>query len=206
MTQRINWDEAYRADAPPAWSIGEPQPEYAALLRVEGAVHGEVLDAGCGHAELAMAVAALGHPVVGIDLSPAAIETATRTAAERGLVNATFVAADISSFAGYDGRFGTVFDSGLLHALPDELCDGYLRSVRRAAAPGATFYILAFGAGAFEDHEGPAPTQFTAEQLRAEICRHWTVDEIRPAQLHAEIPGVGRVQMPGHLAIARKPA
>jgi hypothetical protein len=32
---------------PPPWNIGEPQPELAALM---GAVRGDVLDAGCGHA------------------------------------------------------------------------------------------------------------------------------------------------------------
>ena len=57
----IDWDEAYRGDggfegAPP-WNIGEPQPELAALIAA-GKVRGEVLDAGCGHAELSLALAA----------------------------------------------------------------------------------------------------------------------------------------------------
>lgn len=205
MTHRIDWDQAYRGADQPAWNIGAPQPEYTALIAAGNALHGEVLDAGCGQAQLGLAVAALGHPVVGIDLSPTAVAAAAATAADRGLANATFLAADISSLTGFDGRFGTIFDSGLLHALPDELRDGYLRSVERAAAPGAVFYILAFGAGAFGDHDGPGPTQFTAEQLRSEVSRYWSVDEIRPAQLHAVIPGSGRVQMPGHLVIAHKP-
>lgn len=203
MTHRIDWDQAYQADQAPAWSIGEPQPEYAAIIDVDGAVRGEVLDAGCGHAELALALAARGHTVVGIDLSPTAVAAAAAAAEERGLGNATFAAADISSLSGYDGRFGTIFDSGLLHALPDELREGYLRSMQRAAAPGARFYILAFGIGAFADHEGPGPTQFTEDQLREEVSRHWQVEQIRPAQLYAALPE-GREQLPGFLVTATK--
>ncbi|MGV0592683.1 class I SAM-dependent methyltransferase [Mycolicibacterium vulneris] len=203
MTQRIDWDQAYQAEGTPAWSIGAPQPEYAAIIDAEGAVQGEVLDAGCGHAELALALAARGHTVVGIDLSPTAVAAAAKAAEERNLANATFAAADISTLTGYDGRFGTIFDSGLLHALPDELRDGYLKSMHHAAASGARFYILAFGAGAFGEHTGPGPTQFTEGQLRDEVSRYWQVDEIRPAQLHAALPE-GPAQMPGFLVIATK--
>ena len=36
-------------------------------------------------------------------------------AARRGLTNATFKVADISSFTGNDGRFGTIVDSTLFN-------------------------------------------------------------------------------------------
>ena len=214
----MQWDDAYRQDQPPAWNIGEPQPALAALLDQEGAVCGEVLDAGCGYAELALAVAKRGHTVVGLELTPTAVAAATAAAAERGLTNATFAQADLTSFTGYDGRFSTIFDSGLLHALPAELRDGYLRSAHRAAAPGAKYYILAFGTGAFTEHAGPGPTQFTEDQLREEVSRHWHVDEIRPATLvsaTAKLPDGtvvttvqpderGWVELPAYLVIAHK--
>ncbi|WP_454787727.1 class I SAM-dependent methyltransferase [Mycolicibacterium lutetiense] len=203
MTHVIDWDDAYRQQQTPAWSIGAPQPEYAAIIDADGVVRGEVLDAGCGHAELALALAARGHNVVGLDLSHAAVAAATATARDRGLENATFAQADISSFTGYDGRFSTIFDSGLLHALPAELRDGYLQSVYRAATPGARLYILAFGTGAFPGHDGPGPTQFTEDELRKVVSRHWEVEEIRPAELYAALPE-GRTQMPGFLVTAAK--
>ncbi|OHT84961.1 class I SAM-dependent methyltransferase [Mycobacteroides saopaulense] len=203
MTHVIDWDGAYREQDKPAWNIGAPQPEYAALIEKDGVVRGEVLDAGCGYAELALALAARGHTVVGIDLTPTAVEAATAAARERGLHTATFQQADISSFTGYDSRFSTIFDSGLLHALPAELRDGYLHSVHRAAAPGASFYVLAFGTGAFRQHDGPAPTQFTEEQLREVVSQHWRVESIRPARLQAG-SGPASVQLPGYLLTARK--
>ena len=57
----MDWDDAYREEGgfegPPPWNIGEPQPELAALIR-DGKVRSDVLDAGCGHAELALSLAA----------------------------------------------------------------------------------------------------------------------------------------------------
>ena len=135
----MNWEGAYRQEGvfpgPPPWNIGEPQPELAAIIR-SGAVRSAVLDAGCGHAELSLALAAQGHIVVGIDVAPSAIAAATSAAQERGLSTATFVCADITAFTGYDGRFSTIVDSTLFHSLPVEGRDGYLASTHRAAASG----------------------------------------------------------------------
>ena len=79
-SELMDWDSVYREEGafagPPPWNIGEPQPELAALIR-DGKISGDVLDAGCGHAELALALAAAGSTVVGIDLAPTAIAAAT---------------------------------------------------------------------------------------------------------------------------------
>ena len=138
----MNWDSAYRGegdfDGPPPWNIGEPQPELATLINA-GKFRSDVLDAGCGCAELSLALAADGYIVVGIDLTPTAVAAANKAAQERSLSTASFVQADITSFTGYDGRFNTVGDSTLFHSLPVEARDDYLRSVHRAAAPGASY-------------------------------------------------------------------
>jgi SAM-dependent methyltransferase len=114
MSEILDWDSVYRErgvfEGPPPWSIGEPQPEIAELIRA-GKFRGDVLDAGCGVAEASLELAAQGYTVVGIDGTPTAIAAATTAAAERGLTTATFVQADITSFTGYDGRFSTILDS-----------------------------------------------------------------------------------------------
>ena len=124
MTQPTDFEfeTAYRGEstmfgegARPPWSIGGPQPELAALIE-QGKFHGEVLDAGCGEGAISLALAARGHPTVGLDMSPTAIELARREAQRRGLTNASFEVADISSFTGYDGRFNTIVDSTLFPA------------------------------------------------------------------------------------------
>src|SRR5829696_9870126 len=97
----LDWDSVYRQEGafegPPPWNIGEPQPELAQLIR-EGKIRSDVLDAGCGYAELSLALAADGYTVVGIDLTPTAVAAATEAAQDRALMNATFVQDDITSF------------------------------------------------------------------------------------------------------------
>src|ERR1700745_74371 len=134
----FDFDPAYRGEAAefgpgvrPPWSLGEPQPEIAALID-QGKIQGDVLDAGCGEAALALHMAALGHNTVGLVASPPAIKLAKAGAARQGLTNASFEVADISAFTGYDGRFNTIVDSTLFHSIPTELRDGYQRSIARA--------------------------------------------------------------------------
>src|ERR1700755_2419764 len=109
MSEIMDWDSAYREEGefegPPPWNIGEPQPELAALM-AEGRFRSDVLDAGCGFAELSLALAAQGQTVVGVDLTPTAIAAATKAATERGLTTASFVQADITFFTGSTPRSG----------------------------------------------------------------------------------------------------
>ena len=221
MTQpNIDWDAAYRQDAPPPWSIGRPQPELAQLID-EGKVRSDVLDSGCGHAALSLTLAARGYTVVGLDASATAIQAAAVAAAEQGLATATFAQADVTDFGGYDGRFATILDSGLFHALPPEGRQGYLQSIFRAAAPGAALYILAFAEGALGDSTDPdrrGPRGFTETELHEAVSTLWRVDEVRPAKVYgnadaagdgplanAEHDNEGHFMVPGFLLSAHKP-
>jgi SAM-dependent methyltransferase len=218
----MDWDSAYREQAhfegPPPWNIGEPQPELAALVAA-GKFRSDVLDAGCGFAELSLALADQGYTVVGVDLTPTAVAAATKFAEERGLTTASFVQADITSFSGYDGRFSTVVDSTLFHSLPVEGRDGYLKSVHRAAAPGASLFVLVFAKGAFPAEMQPKPNEVDEDELRATVSKYWEVDEIRPAFILSNVVKIpnapfefpqhdldekGRMKMPAYLLTAHK--
>lgn len=218
----MDWDSVYREQGefpgPPPWNIGEPQPELAALI-AEGKFRSDVLDAGCGFAELSLALAAQGYTVVGVDLTPTAVAAATEAAAARGLSTASFVQADITKFGGYDGRFNTVADSTLFHSIPVEGRDGYLSSVHRAAALGASYFVLVFARGAFPPEMAAKPNEVDEDELRAAVSRYWEIDEIRPAYIHANMPHAadtpfamprhgrdekGRMKLPAYLLTAHK--
>jgi SAM-dependent methyltransferase len=219
----MDFDTAYRGEGeyagPPPWNIGEPQPELAEVIRA-GKVRGDVLDAGCGHAELSLALAADGYTVVGIEQSPTAVAAATEAAKERKLPNATFVQDDITTFTGFDGRFNTIIDSTLFHALPIESRDGYQQSVFRAAAPGASYYVLVFAKGAFPAGIQTKTNEVDEAELRAAVGKYWEIDEVRPAFIHATAAAFreaamaavpydrdekGRIKFPGLLLTAHKP-
>jgi deazaflavin-dependent oxidoreductase (nitroreductase family) len=187
----FTFDSAYRGEAAavglgarPPWSIGEPQPELAALIE-QGKFHGDVLDVGCGEAAISLHLAELGYTTVGLDLSTTAIDVARAEAARRGLRTASFDVADISSFTGYDGRFGTIVDSTLFHSIPVEAREGYQQAIVRAAAPGASYFLLAFDrAGMPEGLANPV----TADELSEIVSKHWSIDEIKPARIHGKLP------------------
>jgi SAM-dependent methyltransferase len=194
------FENAYKGEAAelglgtkPPWSIGEPQPEIAALIE-QGKFHGDVLDVGCGEAAVDLYLAERGFTTVGLDLSPTAVELANAEAAKRGLTNATFEVADISAFGGYDGRFDTIVDSTLFHSIPVEAREGYQQSIVRAAAPRASYFVLVFDRAGLPN--GPA-NPVTEDELREVVSKYWTIDEIRPARIHASFPeaaeGVGMV-------------
>jgi SAM-dependent methyltransferase len=189
--QDFSYDSAYRGEvvalgmgSRPPWSIDEPQPDLATLFE-QGRFHGDVLDVGCGEAAISLHLAELGYTTVGLDLSPVAIELARAEAARRGLSKASFEVADISSFTGYDGRFGTIVDSTLFHSIPVEAREGYQQSIVRAAAPGASYFLLVFDrAGMPEGLANPV----TADELREIVSKYWVIDEIRPARIHGKLP------------------
>ena len=218
----LDWDGAYREDGffdgPPPWNIGEPQPVIADLIRA-GAFRSDVLDAGCGHGEVSLALAAVGCTVLGVELSETAVAWARRSAAQRGLSRATFEQGDITALSGQDGRFSSVVDCTLFHALPVDKRDAYLKSVHRAAAAGADYYILVFAKGAYPAEMESKPNEVDAYELHSAVGRYFDVDFIRPAPILAKVealPGLpdlvlpferdelGRLQFPGYLLHARK--
>ena len=185
------FEASYRGEAAevglgvkPPWSIGEPQPEIAALIAA-GKFHGDVLDAGWGEAATALALAEQVFTAVGLDQSRTAVELARAEAAKRGLSNVSFDVADISSFTGYDGRFGTIVDSTLFHSMPVELREGYQQSIVRAAAPGASYFVLVFDSTTMP--EGTPVNAVTEAELRDVVGKYWVIDEIRPARIHAQV-------------------
>jgi SAM-dependent methyltransferase len=220
--QDFTFESAYRGEVPslgagpkPPWSIGEPQPALAALLE-QGKFHGDVLDVGCGEAAISLYLADRGYTTVGLDLSQTAVNLARAEAATRGLTNAAFDVADITDFTGYDRRFGTIVDSTLFHSIPVEAREGYLRSIVRAAAPGASYFVLVFDRAAMPD--GPA-NAVTDDELRDVVSKYWAIDDIAPARIHAELPEGfsalpfgdvrdephGRKSVPGWLLTAQLP-
>ena len=88
----LPWDASYHG-GPAPWDTGRPQP---AIMRLaaEGRFAGRLLDAGCGTGENALHVASLGFAVLGVDVAETALAIARAKAAERGIEEVEFAAAD----------------------------------------------------------------------------------------------------------------
>ncbi|MGH9527373.1 MAG: class I SAM-dependent methyltransferase [Terriglobales bacterium] len=176
------WDASYREGSPP-WDIGRPQPAVVRLTS-RRALAGPVLDAGCGTGENALHIAALGLPVLGVDVAPTALAAAREKARNRRL-EAEFTTRDARELAPLGRRFATVLDCGLFHTFDREERARYVASLATVTAPGGMLYVLCFrDAGA---EAGPHPV--SEAELRAAFGpgSGWEVAAIEPEWIEARI-------------------
>jgi len=78
------WDASYRGDEPAPWDIGQLQSAVVRLAS-QGGFAGAVLDAGCGTGENTLHLAALGLPVLGVDVAETALAMARAKAHDRAI-------------------------------------------------------------------------------------------------------------------------
>jgi SAM-dependent methyltransferase len=114
-----------------------------ARLASEGGFTGTVLDAGCGTGENSLLVAALGLPVLGVDVAETALSMARAKAAERA-IPAEFAWADALRLEELGRRFDTVLDCGLFHSFDGDERPEYVASLASVTGSDATLYVLCF--------------------------------------------------------------
>jgi cyclopropane fatty-acyl-phospholipid synthase-like methyltransferase len=197
-TPAARWDSAYEAGSRPPWDIGRPQPAFVRLAD-GGLLRGRVLDAGCGSGEHALLAAARGADVVGVDVSPRAIERARRKAGERGIA-VRFEVADALRLGELGLTFDTVIDSGLFHVFDDADRARYVTSLASVLEPGGTCYLMCFS----DRQPGTmGPRRVSQEELRAAFSDGWAVTSI-VAEAFEVNPGLGTPTAQAWLATIRR--
>lgn len=197
-TPAARWDSAYEAGSRPPWDIGRPQPAFVRLAD-GGLLRGRVLDAGCGSGEHALLAAARGADVVGVDVSPRAIERARRKAGERGIA-VRFEVADALRLGELGLTFDTVIDSGLFHVFDDADRARYVTSLASVLEPGGTCYLMCFS----DRQPGTmGPRRVSQEELRAAFSDGWAVASI-VADAFEVNPGLGTPTAQAWLATIRR--
>jgi cyclopropane fatty-acyl-phospholipid synthase-like methyltransferase len=191
------WDDSYTGDRPAPWDLGRPQPAVV-RLSAEGAFVGPVLDAGCGSGENALAIAARGVEVVGVDVAPTAIMQAQEKAAARG-VAATFRVADALRLDRLGQSFQSVLDCGLFHTFDDDERAAYVESLAAVTMPGGVLHLLCVSDMAPGD-EGPR--RVSQAELRASFRGGaWEVVSIEPDRVETNFALSG---LPAWLAGIRR--
>ncbi len=169
------WDASYH-DGPAPWDTGDPQP---AVVRVaaDGGFTGAVLDVGCGTGENTLHIAALGLPVLGVDVAGKALALARAKAAGRG-IDAEFALADALRLERLGRRFSTVLDCGLFHTFDGAERAQYVASLASVTEYDGTLYVLCFS----DDGPGTGPHPVSREELTAAFSRghDWNVVAIEP--------------------------
>ncbi len=133
MTQP-DWNARYAEGEPPPWDTGRPDDHLVEMVRAGTVPPGRALEVGCGTGTNAVWLAEQGFDVLGVDLSPLAIQKARARAAAAGrpcrLEVVDFLSGDPPA-----GPFDFVFDRGCFHVFDD--------AERRARFAGRVAALLA---------------------------------------------------------------
>jgi SAM-dependent methyltransferase len=158
-------------------ATGDSAAEYEARLTVRSG--DRVLEYGCGAGSAAFELAARGADVVGIDISPVAIELATKAAEQRGLPNATFVAMNAEALDFDDDSFDLVCGSGVLHHL--DLANAYREISRVLRRDGRAVFFEPMG-------HNPLINLYRRRtpSMRTEDEHPLLIDDLRAAERHFE--------------------
>lgn len=129
------WDARYVSGDLP-WDTGVPDPHLIELVESGVLTLGRALEVGCGTGTNAIWLAERGFEVVGVDLSPAAIEEAS-SRCDAVSVDVRFAVLDFLASEVPGGPFDLVFDRQVFHVFgADELRTQFTRQVARSLAPG----------------------------------------------------------------------
>ncbi|MFG1864825.1 class I SAM-dependent methyltransferase [Microbispora bryophytorum] len=192
----LPWDASYH-DGPAPWDIERPQPAIVRLAS-EGAFAGAVLDAGCGTGENALHLAALGLPVLGVDVAETALTIAREKAGDRG-VQVEFAAADALRLDRLGRGFETVLDCGLFHTFDGDERSRYVRSLASVTERGGTLHVLCFS----DQGPGTGPHPVGREELGAAFAPGggWSVVAVEPDRVRTRYHDDGA---PAWLATIRR--
>ncbi|MFP4302609.1 MAG: class I SAM-dependent methyltransferase [Spirochaetaceae bacterium] len=188
------WESSYRTGDVP-WDPGPYDRHVPRVLRDHAVAPCNALDIGCGEGKSAVWLARQGFSVLGIDISPTAIETAqsiARSSSGRGVqseragsgevhfVTGSFPE-DLSEPArrmGAGDGFGFIMERGLLqHMTTSERNRAFLETVVRWLLPAGIFYsLIAKSEGA---HRFGGPPTWSEKEVRAAFRSVLEIVELR---------------------------
>jgi SAM-dependent methyltransferase len=109
------WDERYASNQPLPWDTGAPDPLLIEMIESRAVAPGRTLEVGCGTGTNAIYLMQQGFEVIGVDVSPLAVERARKKAQGKG----RFETCDFLAAAPPGGPFHFVFDRGCFHVFDE---------------------------------------------------------------------------------------
>lgn len=181
----VNWQSRYEADDTP-WDKGQSHPMidyWVEKIEVKGAI----VVPGCGRGWDLRAWAET-HPssqVIGIDLAPAAVQSARELCAD--LPNVTVHEADFFALADWhQGQcIGLIWEHTCFCAIPPQLRDAYVETVTALLHP-AGLLIGAFFTDMDDGGAGP-PWNATMAEMEQRFSPHFQIEH--PVTEHRTFPG-----------------
>lgn len=179
FSQRM--EREYRDGTAP-WETGQPCSQLQRRLAAgDLPASGSALDLGCGTGVQTLLLAAHGLQVVGVDLSPTAIEEAQRRAsAHPAGRRARFLAGDVSELRGIGEPFDVLLDRGCYHLARRDHLDAYVDALQQLSRPGSLLFLLAFSAAEAPEHPVPVVAE---DELRRELGGPFEITDLQSCRL-----------------------
>jgi SAM-dependent methyltransferase len=195
---RVRFENLY--ERRPTWEIDRPQPAIVELVD-RGVLGPRVLDPGCGTGEHALLLAAAGHEVWGLDISPTAVSLAWGKARAAGIPPASLHLSrgDALALPWKELQVDSVLDSMLFHSLTDEQMVVYQEQLARVLAPGGALFLLCYS-----EHEPgeDGPRRVKRREIEEPFGPpDWRVEAIEQVRIHTNRR---RAQAVGYLATIRR--
>ena len=174
-----SWNESYASGHLP-WDTGQPEPLLVEFVTSGGVMPSPALEIGAGTGTNAIWMAEHGFDVLGVDVSPLAVERA-HAKMEGHALRCRFAAWDFLGAPPPDGPFQFVFDRGCFHAFdePDER-QRFAAHVAAVLAPGGLWLSL------IGSTEGPprevGPPRRSAREVTLAIESALEIVELRSAE------------------------
>jgi SAM-dependent methyltransferase len=175
------WNESYASGQLP-WDTGQPEPLLVEFVTCGGVSPARTLEIGAGTGTNAIWLAERGFDVLGVDISPLAVEQARAKMKGRDL-RCRFAALDFLAATPPDGPFRFVFDRGCFHVFdePGER-QRFAAQVAAALEPGGLWLSL------IGSTEGPprdvGPPRRSAREIALAIEPALEIVELRSAEFH----------------------
>ncbi len=182
---RPEWDDRYATGDLP-WDTGEPDHHLVEVVRSRPVPPGSALEIGCGTGTNALWLAHQGFSVLGIDVSPIAIDQARAKTAEQE-VACRFATLDFLQSEIPNGPFDFVFDRGCFHVFDD--ADEHAQFAHRVAQmlspDGLWLSLIGSTEGPERDH---GPPRRSAWDIVTAIEPHLEIAEFRAVDFRANVP------------------
>lgn len=176
-----SWNESYASGQLP-WDTGQPEPVLVEFVTSGAVTPGRALEIGAGTGTNAIWMAERGFDVLGIDVSPLAVERA-RTKMEGRTLRCRLAVWDILAAPPPDAPFQFVFDRGCFHVFDEaDERERFAAHVAAALAPGGLWLSL-IGSTEGKPRE-VGPPRRSAREVTLGIEPALEIVEMRSAEFH----------------------